>query len=46
MTAALLLAAIFTISTLGCWFGAPPDQRRQIVNGFARDLRRERAIRQ
>jgi len=40
------LAAIVLLAAAGCWFGAPPDTRRQIVRGIANDYRRERAIRQ
>jgi len=45
MSAVLMVAAVFVVSVLGCWFGAPPDTRRQIITGLARDLRREREIR-
>lgn len=43
---AATLAAIVLIAAAGCWFGAPPDTRRQIVRGIGRDFRREWAIRQ
>lgn len=33
---------LLAVSALGCWFGAPPDQRRAIV----REVRRQRALRQ
>ena len=37
-----LVALLVLLSAAGCWFGSPPDVRRQIL----RDFRRERAIRQ
>jgi len=43
---AATLAVIVLLAAAGCWFGAPPDTRRQIVRGIANDYRRERAIRQ
>lgn len=37
-----LFAVLVVIAFAGCWFGSPPDVRREIL----RDLRRERAMRQ
>lgn len=37
-----LFGLLVAFSVVGCWLGAPPDQRQAII----RDIRRERAIRQ